>query len=161
MKRLQQNNSVFEQLFAEISPEIKDTFTVDQLESIQIAFGSNNITSHPMELRVSVPTSELRFYLVFLAGLERRSLQRLRYEKSLHPLWTLSNIIFLIGFLIVLLASSYATLSFILSSLTSTFIPTPPYPTSIPWIDNQSECRHTNRTWHDGKCWDSEHSPMF
>ncbi|WGV25704.1 hypothetical protein [Halotia branconii] len=161
MKKVQKNDPIFEQLFAQISPEIKDTFTGDQIKSIKMAFGSNNITSHPVELRVSVPTSELRFYLVFLAGLERRSLQRLRDEKSLHPLWTPSNIIFLIGFLIVLLASSYATFFFILSSVTSTFTPTSPYPTSIPWIDNQSECRHTNRTWRDGKCWDSEHSPMF
>ncbi|MEA5505324.1 hypothetical protein VB735_19860 [Halotia wernerae UHCC 0503] len=158
MKRRKQNNPVFEQLFAQISPEIKDTFTVDQLESIKMAFGSKNITTHPLELRVSVPTPELRFYLIFLAGLERRSLQRLRSEKSLHPLGIPSNIIFIIGFLIVLLASGYATFSFIFSS---TFIPTSTYPTSIPWIDNQSECRHTNRIWRDGKCWDSEHSPTF
>ncbi len=34
-------------------------------------------------------------------------------------------------------------------------------PTSIPWIDNQSDCLHTRRTWKDNKCWDEEHSPDF
>ncbi|MDM9380624.1 hypothetical protein QUB80_07880 [Chlorogloeopsis sp. ULAP01] len=35
------------------------------------------------------------------------------------------------------------------------------HPTSIPWIESKLECEHTNRTWHDGKCWDDEHSQMF
>ncbi len=161
MKRLQQNNLVFEQIFAQISPKIPNTSTVDQIESIKMAFGSNNKTSHPVDLRVAVPTPELRFYLVFLAGLERRSLQRLQAEKSLHPLLNPSNIVLLIGFVIVFLASIYATFPLIFSSINSIFTPISPYPTSIPWINNQSECRHTNRTWQDGKCWDSEHSPMF
>lgn len=36
-----------------------------------------------------------------------------------------------------------------------------PHATSIPWIDNASECQYTNRNWHDNKCWDEQHSPTF
>ncbi len=102
-----------------------------------------------------MPIPGLRFYVVLLAGSERRSKQRLRYEKGLCPFWTPANILFFIGFIIILSTCSYI----ILSSLTPIF----PlyYPTSIPWIYDKSECEHTSRIWHDGKCWDSEHSPNF
>ncbi|MEH2072654.1 MAG: hypothetical protein V7K47_31640 [Nostoc sp.] len=33
--------------------------------------------------------------------------------------------------------------------------------TSIPWIDDASECEHTGRDWRDRKCWDDKHNPMF
>ena len=35
------------------------------------------------------------------------------------------------------------------------------FPTSLPWIHSESECKHTNRTWRDGKCWDYEHDMTF
>jgi hypothetical protein len=35
------------------------------------------------------------------------------------------------------------------------------HPTSIPWIDNSSQCEHSGRSWENNECWDSEHSPMF
>lgn len=35
------------------------------------------------------------------------------------------------------------------------------YPTSLPWIDNKSECEHRGREWQGGKCWDSEHNMLF
>ena len=106
-----------------------------------------------------MPIPGLRFYLVLLAGLERRSKQRLRSEKGLHPFWTLGNIFFFIGFLIILSACSYTIFFSVFSSLTP--IPTPSNPTSIPWINDKSECEYTNRVWREGKCWDYEHSPNF
>jgi hypothetical protein len=33
--------------------------------------------------------------------------------------------------------------------------------TSIPWIENEAGCKRTHRTWHQGKCWDSEHNHLF
>ena len=159
MKRLEHVDPVFDQLFAKIPPEITDTFTEEQLEAIKKAFSSRNWARHPLDLRVSVPIPGLRFYLVLLAGSERRSKQRLQYQRSVYPLWTPGNIVFLTGFLIILLTSSFTTFSFLFSLLTS--VPTSPYPTSIPWLDNKFECEHTGRTWRDGDCWDSEHNPMF
>jgi hypothetical protein len=37
------------------------------------------------------------------------------------------------------------------------------HPASIPWLQEKSECEHSNsnRTWGEGKCWDYEHNPMF
>ncbi|MEH2329946.1 hypothetical protein [Nostoc sp.] len=149
----------FKQLFAEIDPEIANTFTVEQLEAIKKGLVSRARTRHSLDIRVSVPIPGLRFYLVLLAGSERRSQVRLRSEKGLYPFWTPANILFLIGFLIILSTCSYTIFSFALSSLTPTS--SSYYPTSIPWIYNKSECEHTGRIWNDGKCWDTEHSPNF
>ncbi|MCW5314310.1 hypothetical protein GTQ43_10985 [Nostoc sp. KVJ3] len=159
MTKRQHTDLTFEKLFAEIAPEVANTFTVEQLVAIKRVFTSRTWTRHSLDIRVSVPIPGLRFYLVLLAGSERRSKMRLRSEKDLYPFWTPANIFFLIGFLIILLISSYTIFSFVLSSLTP--ISSSYYPTSIPWIYDRSECEHTNRIWHDAKCWDSEHSPNF
>ncbi|MEH2258299.1 hypothetical protein [Nostoc sp.] len=159
MKNLQYTAPTFKQLFAEIDPEIANTFTVEQLEAIKKGLASRARTGHSLDIRVSVPIPGLRFYLVLLAGSERRSQVRLRSEKGLYPFWTPANILFLIGFLVILSTCSYTIFSFAFSSLT--FTSSSYYPTSIPWIYNKSECEHTGRIWHDGKCWDSEHSPNF
>ncbi|MEH2401733.1 MAG: hypothetical protein V7K18_00375 [Nostoc sp.] len=159
MNKPQYTASTFEQLFAEIAPEVANTFTVEQLEAIKRGFVSRSRTRHALDIRVSLPIPGLRFYLVLLAGSERRSKLRLRSEKGLYPFWTPANVLFLIGFLIILSACSYTIFSFALSSLSP--ISTSYYPTSIPWIEDKSECEHTSRVWHDGKCWDSGHSPNF
>ena len=142
MSKPQHTDPTFEQLFAKIAPEVANTFTVEQLEAIKRVFDSRGRTRHPLDIRVSVPIPGLRFYLVLLAGSERRSKVRLRSEKGLYPFWTPGNILFLIGFLIILSASSYTIFSFVLSSLTP--ISTSYYPASIPWIYDKSGCEHTS-----------------
>lgn len=159
MKNPQYTDPTFEQLFAEIDPKVANTFTVEQLEAIKRGLASRARKRHSLDIRVSVPIPGLRFYLVLLGGLERRSKVRLRSEKGLYPFWTPANILFLIGFLIILSTCSYTIFSFALSSLTRTS--SSHYPTSIPWIDDKSECEHTGRIWNNGKCWDREHSPNF
>jgi hypothetical protein len=159
MKNPQCTDPAFERLFTQIAPEIVKTFTDKQIEALKRGFGYQRASSNFLDIRFSVPIPGLRFYLVLLAGSERRSRQRLRSQKGLYPFWTPSNILFFIGLLIIILICSFTTFSFVLSSfhLTSTLA----YPTSIPWISDQSECEYTNRVWRDGKCWDYEQSPNF
>ncbi|MEH2251552.1 hypothetical protein [Nostoc sp.] len=159
MKSPEHIDPIFEQLFSKINPKIANSFTDEQLKAIQRGFGSQAGARHSLDIRVSVPIPGLGFYLVLLAGSERRSQQRLQNEKGRHPLFNTGNIIFLTGFSTILLSCSFIILSFFWSSLSS--ISTSPYATSIPWIFDKSECEHTNRTWRDEKCWDEQHSPMF
>ncbi|MBD2244784.1 hypothetical protein [Nostoc sp. FACHB-888] len=159
MKSSQYTEPNFEQFFAKIAPEVANTFTEEQLEAIKKGFASRTWTRHSLDIRVSVPIPGLRFYVVLLAGQERRPKVRLSSEKGLYPFWTPGNILFLIGFLIIILACSYTIFSFTVSSFTP--VSSSNYPTSIPWIYDKSECEHTGRIWDDGKCWDSEHSPNF
>ncbi|MCC5652495.1 hypothetical protein LC609_22270 [Nostoc sp. XA013] len=159
MKSSQYTEPNFEQFFAKIAPEVANTFTEEQLEAIKKGFASRTWTRHSLDIRVSVPIPGLRFYVVLLAGQERRPKVRLSSEKGLYPFWTPGNILFLIGFLIIILACSYTIFSFTVSSFTP--VSSSYYPASIPWIYDKSECEHTGRIWGDGKCWDSEHSPNF
>ncbi|MEH1902862.1 MAG: hypothetical protein V7L04_15950 [Nostoc sp.] len=78
--------------------------------------------------------------------------------------WTHSNIVLLTGYLITLPICTLITLSFLLPLFTASLfasIGTSYHSTSIPWIDNASECQYTGRNWRDRKCWDNQHSPMF
>ncbi|WP_334712985.1 hypothetical protein [Nostoc sp.] len=78
--------------------------------------------------------------------------------------WTQTNIVLLTGYLIALPIFTLITLSLLLPLFTASFfasIGTSHHSTSIPWIDDPSECEHTGRNWRDGKCWDNEHNPMF
>jgi hypothetical protein len=78
--------------------------------------------------------------------------------------WTHTNIVLLTGYLITLPIFTLITLSLLLPLFTTSFFTstgTSHYSTSIPWIDDVSECEHTGRNWRDRKCWDNEHNPMF
>jgi hypothetical protein len=163
MRQLQQPDPVLEELFTQIQPEIQDSLTTEQVTAIKKAFGSNTWTRrHPLDLRITLPIPGLRFYMVLLGGEEKRSKQRLQYAKALFPLWTPSNIIFLIVFSMILSVCSFATFASLFSSFRSiSNSSSSPSPTSIPWIFDKSECEHTGRTWEGGKCWDGEHNPMF
>jgi hypothetical protein len=72
-----------------------------------------------------------------------------------------SRSIFFGMFLILFTFCSFTTFSVVLSCFTKLLATSSSYPTSIPWIDNQSECEHTGRDWHDTKCWDNQHSSTF
>ncbi|MEA5620919.1 hypothetical protein VB711_24220 [Cronbergia sp. UHCC 0137] len=156
---IKHDDTIFEEVFTKISPEIADTFTNEQLEAIKTGFSTHRWVHHPSDLRISVPIPGLKLYLVILAGPERRNSQITRSEKSLNTFWTPSNILFFLMVFIILAISGLTTFSFVFSS--SGILPKSFYPTSIPWIYKQSECEHTGRNWRNGKCWDNEHSPTF
>lgn len=48
--------------------------------------------SYPVDIRLSVPFFGRRFFFVFLSGIERRSVERIRQERQKHSLWTIANI---------------------------------------------------------------------
>ncbi|MHC5614643.1 MAG: hypothetical protein ACYTXA_27590 [Nostoc sp.] len=78
--------------------------------------------------------------------------------------WTHSNIVLLTGYLITLPICTLIILSFLLPLFTTSLfasIGTSKHSTSIPWINDASECEYTGRNWRDGKCWDNQHNPMF
>ena len=162
MKSLEHIDPIFEGLFSKINPKIADSFTDEQIEAIQRGFYSHIWTRHSLDIRVSFRISRLRFYLVLLAGSECLSQQCLQHKKGRYSLLNPGNIILLTVFSTILLSCGLTIFCFLWSSLISlTSISSSPYPTSIPWIFDKSECEYTNRTWRDDKCWDDKHSPMF
>ena len=138
---------------------MKETITYEQLQAIKMVCETNNWNRHFLDITVSLPIPAIRLYIILLVGKEHRVKRRFRYEKGVYPLRDPINILCLLGLLIIFLISSFAIFTFVWSSIYS--IPTLPYPTSIPGINNQFDCERTYRIWKDGKCWDSEHSPVF
>lgn len=52
---------------------------------------------HDVNLRLSVPVFGNRYYLTLVAGREKRSQQRLAFERRKHPLKTTGNILFMLA----------------------------------------------------------------
>lgn len=96
-----------------------------------------------------------------LAGIERRLQHKSVSKKAVRSKWNPINSFLLLVSLIILGTSSFMITSYILSLVSSIVSSSVTSPTSIPWIENKSDCENTNRTWGDNKCWDYEHSSMF
>jgi hypothetical protein len=61
MKNISQDTDpAFEQLFAQINPEIVKTFNEEQLEAIKMGFGSRGWTRHPLDIRVISANSRIK-----------------------------------------------------------------------------------------------------
>ncbi|MBD2493813.1 hypothetical protein [Nostoc sp. FACHB-280] len=95
------------------------------------------------------------------AGIQSRSHQELHTQNSTKNFWNPINILFFVGSCIILSTSSVMILSAVIPSVTSAISSPTAHATSIPWINNESDCKHTGRNWQDNKCWDNEHSLMF
>jgi hypothetical protein len=54
--------------------------------------------SHPINIRLTVPLLFTRAYITVVAGSERRSAERRRAEKRLHPLLKLGNVLLFLIF---------------------------------------------------------------
>jgi hypothetical protein len=65
-----------ERMFARMSPGAKFLFTPAQLDEIRKAFGARRPGHHAVDLRYSIGLFGKSYYLVFLAGRERRSIPR-------------------------------------------------------------------------------------
>ena len=85
-------------LLARMPRTVLDTFTEDQLDALAQAADQCRWGQHPTDIRLSIPFLGKRFYVVFVAGEERRSTQRRAEERTLRPLATTGNLFFLTAF---------------------------------------------------------------
>jgi hypothetical protein len=65
-----------QQMFARMSPGTKFTFTPAQIDEIKKAFSARSMTSHALDMRHSIRLFGKSYYVVFLAGRERRRAPR-------------------------------------------------------------------------------------
>ena len=61
------------QMFARMSPGVKFTFTPAQLDEIKKAFSARSRHCHALDVRPSIRLFGRSYYLIVLAGRERRS----------------------------------------------------------------------------------------
>jgi hypothetical protein len=71
-----------QQMFARMSPGAKFSFTPAQIDEIKKAFSARSFTSHAVDVRRSISLFGKSYYLVILAGRERRSTPRDRWDVS-------------------------------------------------------------------------------
>ncbi len=159
-KAMYRSDPLVNRILNRMPAHIVDSFTEIQLESLRQALAQPK--RHLIDIRLSIPTLFQRFYIVFLAGPERRSLERLRQEKR--KFFTLGNLLFLAGSVAVLGVVSYNVfLLFSGNFAQKTAAPeiSNSYPTALPWIKTEAACKGQNRHWEDGLCYDREHNRDF
>lgn len=101
-----ESDSFFEHYFRRIDPQVAASFTEEQRRAIRTMFGSRGIARHAVDFRRSFRLGRRRFYLVVLAGRERRSIERLAREGMISRGldWAMSAI----AVLVVLLPLAFA-----------------------------------------------------
>lgn len=95
-----EGNGLFKALFARLSPAIGASFSEAQRAALAESAEQVGWGSHPTDIRLSIPFLTKRYYMVLVAGQERRSKSRRKQERRDHPLMTGANLAFL-GTLVV------------------------------------------------------------
>ena len=100
------NQSFRRRLLANMPKDVGNSLTDLQLTMIERALDSGRWQLHPVDLRLSIPLLWRRFYLVLLAGPERRSAERRRGERFNRPLRAVANSIVFALFLMLLVPAA-------------------------------------------------------
>lgn len=158
MKSSSKSDSLFDQILARMSPEQTALFQKDHLEALRATCRQLTWRKHPVDVRFTVPFPSRGFYVVFLAGPERRSPERLRAQHSGYPYGTFASIV-----TSAVLLGAIATIGILqaLRPATQTSQETQAYPTVLPWLQTEADCERSNFEWRNDACWDATHNPDF
>ena len=90
-----EGSGLIESLLARMPEGMRESFTPDQVAALRHAAWRSKFGTHPIDIRWSIPFLNKPFYLVVLAGPERRSLARRAAERSRFPMARIGNLLFL------------------------------------------------------------------
>ena len=114
--RIDQDDAFVARFLGKIPRDIAKSFSDVQLEAVVAAFGTRRWRSHPVDIRLTIPLVGRAYYLVLLAGADRRSRRRRRADRFARPIATVGNAIFAAVFFTGILFSVSAAL-YVLKSL--------------------------------------------
>lgn len=156
------SNVAFERFLKSLPDDVVDSFNTRQLSAMSAAFKQES-RRHPVDIRVTIPLLWKKFFLVILAGPERRSLERRRAERAKHPIWTPTNALVTIAFigLGLLLSTGVWQLKLAAQDILSPERIEDAYPAIIPFKESQQDCVASGRSWEDGQCIDYGHDRNF
>lgn len=89
-------------LFERLPPWVTDTLTPQQQAAIREALAEPEWNLHPVNIRVSVPFLERRYYVTIVGGEDKRSATRRDHDRRKYPLRTIANIFFVLGIATIL-----------------------------------------------------------
>ena len=112
-----------ERLFSKLPADVARSFNDAQLAAIACAFGARRWRDHAIDMRLLIPLFGRSYYLVLLAGAERRSRQRRLRDRLLRPMITIGNGIFTAVFFTAILFSVLVSLYLLKSVLGINILP--------------------------------------
>jgi len=154
-------NAALERFLQRFPDHIAASFTPEQLQAMQTAIQTTQWRQHPVDIRLTLPLLWKRFYVVLIAGPERRSQQRRQTDRNAHPILTPANLLFvsaLVGLGMLAAVGLFQVKSASLEFLTQ---PQQSYPAGIPFKADQKSCEESGRVWQNGECLDYNHDPTF
>ncbi len=83
--------TVRDRVLGPMDTEVAKSFTEAQLRELERVLAAPASRRVPIDIRITLPFFWRRYFITFLAGPERRSVQRLKEERAKHELWTLAN----------------------------------------------------------------------
>ena len=104
---------VEQRFFDRLPPHILASLTAEQRSAIAAAADEPEWTSHPINIRLSLPAVFGRAYVTIVAGRERRDGQRRRHDRARNPLNTVGNFTFVICAAIVFYIAAIAIASWL------------------------------------------------
>lgn len=103
-------------MFARLQPTILDSLSEQQKQALHEAV-TLSASGPPVNIRLTVPLWSRPLYLTVLSGLEQRSDDRRRHERTRYPLRTVANFFFAIGFVVAFYALALVALALFASVL--------------------------------------------
>ncbi len=97
-------DGIIARFLSSVPADVAPTFSQAQLLAIK-DFVINKRSRQAVDIRWSVPLIWFRFFIVFLAGLERRPAGRRAADRAARPILTWSNIVVVLIFLAMLFTS--------------------------------------------------------
>lgn len=92
-----EGSGLIESLLARMPPAMQESFTAEQVAALRHAAWRSKFATHPVDIRWTIPFLNKPFYMVLLAGPERRSSARRQSERNRFPLARIGNLLFLAG----------------------------------------------------------------
>ncbi|MEM1241498.1 MAG: hypothetical protein AAGI45_16805 [Cyanobacteria bacterium P01_H01_bin.26] len=162
---MSQQHFLVKNLLEQLSSEERYTFSDSQIEALHKAALSLPKTSQAVRIRWSIPFPGKGFYIVLLAGKERRSRQRLLAEKEFKVLPIIMVIFTMIFGCAVIFGLFYAQRKLAISQQRSAVSLDEPeeeiHPTVVPFKYDREQCETSLREWKDDQCIDHEHNHTF
>lgn len=93
-------------LVSRLPEQVAGSLTAEQRHALHDAVTAPTPGRPPVNLRLSVGPARWRVYVALMAGIERRSAERLAVERHRHPLHTLGNIVFAVGLAVLFLLAA-------------------------------------------------------
>jgi hypothetical protein len=147
-----------ERLLGQMPPAVAGSFTDSQHEALQAALATTLWQKHAVDIRLSIPLLLQRYYLVVVAGPEKRSKERRQQEQYPRSL---------AGQVVVTVAVMTLSIGFLAILIQLVHRPSGPSdrpqvsPAAIPFLSDRTTCEHSGRTWENSECLDFEHDPTF